>query len=909
MRKFPFIFAALMLTTLFLFAFQPPKPPQLPDPDKIKKGEEMEDKTLSPYFFVKSGDPKTDALPLLETSADVNIAGVMADVTVKQVYENSGENPLEAIYTFPASTRAAVYSMVMKIEDRTLTAKINERKKAREKYEQAKEEGKSASLLEQQRPNVFQMNVANIMPGDTIVVELKYTELLIPENGIYEFVYPTVVGPRYSEKNADSAKDRDKFVETPYQHEGEEPLYDFDLNLQLNAGVPLDYVECKTHEVNIDKTSEKEAEINLAESEKSGGNRDFVLEYRLSGGKIQTGLLTSEGERENFFLLMLQPPKRVDRQQIPNREYIFIMDVSGSMSGYPIEVSKKTIKKLLNDLRLEDKFNVMTFAGGSKVFSEKSVHAAPENIEKAVELVGRQRGGGGTRLLPAMRRSLDIPKQKGYSRTIVVVTDGYIDVEKETFDLIRNNMNEANVFTFGIGKGVNRYLIEGMARVGKGKEFVVMHPDGAEEKAEKFREYIQSPVMTDISVDFGKFDAYDTEPKKIPDVFAERPIIIFGKYKKPAGGTIKVTGTTGNEKIETEIPVNMFATKDNSNALKYLWARQKLMMLSDYNSVMQTDKMKEEITDIGLKYNLLTRYTSFVAIDTKVRNQDTTVTVKQPLPMPEGVSDNAVGGFASNLSFSSSALKAAPRMSGGPPPGNGKVMYEKMVKIEDDKKESQIKASCDEDELRKNIVYPEKAKKDGIEGKVVVRVLVDKNGKIQNKIIEHSTDRIFNEAAVEAIDKTKFEPAKLNGKPIKGWVSVPVEFKLDGISPEERKQGYMRILGEKLKMEEMESGVKYHDKLAGSGMTAKKGMRCRIEYTAYYEDGTLLTNPGGELFEYTIGLEPSVMKGIDYGVRGMKPEGKRILLIPPEMQKGSRPDIETRSGKNLIIEIYLVKIE
>ena len=193
------------------------------------QGQPMEEanKTLSPYFFVKSDDPSVDQLPLKSTSADVKVVGVIADVIVTQVYKNEGKKPLEAIYVFPASTRAAVYGMKMTIGKRTIIAKIQERKEARRQYEEAKQQGKSASLLEQQRPNVFQMNVANILPGDVIQVELKYTELLVPTDGIYEFVYPTVVGPRYSNQPAETALPSQKWVENPYFHQGESPYLYF----------------------------------------------------------------------------------------------------------------------------------------------------------------------------------------------------------------------------------------------------------------------------------------------------------------------------------------------------------------------------------------------------------------------------------------------------------------------------------------------------------------------------------------------------------------------------------------------------------------------------------------------------------------------------------------------------------
>ena len=186
-----------------------------------------DDKTLSPFFFVEGGDPAIDPLPLKDTKVEVAIAGVIADVTVRQVYENRGTRPIHARYVFPASTRAAVYGLTMTVGDVRTVARIRERSQAAREFERAKREGKSASLLEQSRPNVFTMKVANVLPGDTIAVELKYTELLVPTDGVYEFVYPTVVGPRYSDKREGQASPADEFVKAPYTRQGEAPRSDF----------------------------------------------------------------------------------------------------------------------------------------------------------------------------------------------------------------------------------------------------------------------------------------------------------------------------------------------------------------------------------------------------------------------------------------------------------------------------------------------------------------------------------------------------------------------------------------------------------------------------------------------------------------------------------------------------------
>jgi Ca-activated chloride channel family protein len=624
------------------------------------------DKTLSPFFFVQSEDSDLDQLPLKSTSADVNIAGVIADVKVVQVYKNEGNSVLEAIYIFPASTRAAVYDMKMTIGERVIRAKIKKRKEARKEYEQAIKEGRTASLLEQQRPNVFQMTVGNILPGDEIRVELFYTELLLSNEKTYEFMYPTVVGPRYSNKS-DNDAGIDQWVENPYLKEGQDPTYNFDINVHLATGMPIKDIFSPSHMVNIDYKSTDEATIELAESEYKKGERDFILKYHLNGDQITPGLLLHRGEKENFFLMMLQPPKRIQTNQIPYREYIFIVDVSGSMNGFPLDISKELLRNLIGNLQKEDRFNVLLFAAGSSVMAEKSLPATEENINKAIRLIERERGGGGTELLPALKRALSLPRSEGFSRTVVIATDGYVRVEKEAFDLIRNNLGKANMFPFGIGSSVNRFLIEGMARAGMGESFVITRPADAQKIASKFRHYISSPVLTQISYDIDDFDVYDVEPVTIPDVFAERPVLLFGKWRGNPNGAITVKGIVGQgKKYSKTINVSDYKTADRNRALKYLWARHKIALLADYNKVNPDDERVKKITNLGLTYSLLTDYTSFIAADSKVRTEGgQAITVQQPLPLPHGVSNNAVAyraatGSGIHKSLSGGVLSVAP---------------------------------------------------------------------------------------------------------------------------------------------------------------------------------------------------------------------------------------------------------
>ncbi|MGD9209794.1 MAG: VIT domain-containing protein [Desulfobacteraceae bacterium] len=605
-------------------------------------------KTLSPYFFVEDGDESLDRVPLKSTQVAVTVDAVIARVTVEQTYINEGTRPINARYVFPASTRAAVHGMRMKIGEQVVVAEIKERQKAEKTYEAARQEGKSASLLTEQRPNVFTMQVANIMPGETIEIHLDYTELLVPEDGVYEFVYPTVVGPRYSTIPADGAFKQHQWIKNPYLKattfaDKQKTSPKFDLTLNINAGLPLEDMACPSHKTEIEWQDKTSAKVLLTPSETNGGNRDYILRYRLTGHNIHSGLMLSQGEAENFFLLMLQPPKSVSPAIIPPREYIFVVDVSGSMNGFPLDTAKVLLQKLIGGLKPRDRFNVILFAGSAQILSPQSLSAEPAHLEKALKLIDQQQGGGGTELLNGLATALNLPRSEGVSRSVVVVTDGYIALEEDVFTLVKQNLSDTNFFAFGIGSSVNRYLIEGFARVGQGEPFVVIDPEQADFTAKRFRQYIESPVLTNIQIHYDGWDTYDTEPEHVSDLFAQRPIVVSGKWRGDLKGKVYITGKTGQGAFRQTVDLSRLEVMKNESALPYLWARIRLADLLDFNPESQNEEIVAEVISLGLTYHLLTPHTAFVAVDKTIRNPErASEDVKQPLPMPKGVSNLAV---------------------------------------------------------------------------------------------------------------------------------------------------------------------------------------------------------------------------------------------------------------------------
>ena len=606
-------------------------------------------KTESPYFFVKSDEPGLDQLPLKSTQVDVRISGVIADVTVTQHYKNEGQRAIEARYVFPGSTRAAVYGMNVRLADRLITANIREKQQARIEYDTAQKEGKTAALLEQHLPNVFQMNVANILPGDDIKVELRYTELLVPQSGNYQFVFPTVVGPRYNSPQSEQAQA--KWVAKPYLPAGQPSATAFNIKVQIATPIGLKEVRSTSHTVDVKKDGEgdRHASVSLRPGGKSDNNRDFILDYRLAGEHIESGVMLYQGDKangENFFLAMVEPPKQVAAQTINPRDYIFVVDISGSMHGFPLDTAKALLRELIGNLRPSDTFNVLLFSGSNRFLSPKSVPATQANIEQAIRTIQEMGGGGSTELIPALKRAYAEPKAADVSRTVVVVTDGYVSVEREAFELVRRNLSQANLFSFGIGSSVNRHLMEGLARAGMGEPFIITQPSEAQAEARRFRRMIESPVLTSVKARFEGMDVYDVEPAQLPDVLGERPVVVFGKWrgKLNAGSQVVIEGQSASGPYRNAVPVTGAAGQDAA-ALRYLWARQRIAGLSDQEALEGGDAHRQRITELGLQYNLLTQYTSFLAVDQVVRNtqpHDTT-TVNQPSPMPQGVSNLAKG--------------------------------------------------------------------------------------------------------------------------------------------------------------------------------------------------------------------------------------------------------------------------
>jgi Ca-activated chloride channel family protein len=594
----------------------------------------------APYFAVQGTDDGVDHFPMKETKVDVKLNGVIATVHVQQHYRNEGTKPINAKYVFPGSTRAAMNAMTMTVGNRRIKAQIKEKEQAQKMFEAAKAAGQTASLLSQKRPNVFSMDVANIGVGAEVDVDMVYTEFLASTEGEYEFVYPGVVGPRYG-GDANRTDAPTEWIRSPFLHAGGQSPVGFDLTVQLDSPFALNDLTSTTHKVVAQWNGPKSVKVLLDEPKQGAGNRDFILHYRLQGATILSGLTRFSANGENYFLLQAEPPQRTTNLPLPPRDYVFVVDVSGSMDGFPLATAKSLITRLLGTLRAEDRFNIVFFAGGSEVLAPASIQATPQNLQLAADMLGRVSGGGGTELLPALQKAIGMPHDESVSRSLVVITDGYVSAEDTAFKLLDEQLGHSNLYAFGIGTSVNRYLIEGLAKVGHAESFVVTSDADAARESERFRQYVSTPVLTDIGISARNVEIYDVEPRSQPDLLARRAVLVIGKYRGARNGAaIELSGVSGTGK---QVWTFALPNADTDASLPVLWARKKLERL--YLAPHANGEVRDEIKSIGLKYALLTSATSFIGVDEQLPTGDVGqgVDVKQPQPLPEGVGDAAVG--------------------------------------------------------------------------------------------------------------------------------------------------------------------------------------------------------------------------------------------------------------------------
>jgi Ca-activated chloride channel family protein len=584
-------------------------------------------------------------LPLEHTSAEITVSGMYQVGVVRQIYGNPYERPIEAVYVFPLPENGAVSRMDMYIGDRHVAGDIQERSQAVRMYQEAIQAGQTAALLEQERPNIFTQTVGNILPGDSIVIEIEYTAPVAYESGTWELSFPMVVGPRFIPQGvADASR-----IAPPVVPEGTRAGYDIELSVLLDPGMPVRWLESENHEIVAEKQGILPL-ISLAPGE-TIPNRDFVLRYRTASDGIGAGFVAHNGELGGHFMLMLEPDAVVDRSLVAPKEMFFVIDCSGSMSGQPMDVARETVRRFVEGMNPGDSFQIMRFSETASSMSSRPMPNTPENVRAGVAYINSLSGQGGTMMIEGIRAAIGYPEDPDRMRYIVFLTDGYIGNESEILGELQSTVRDnTRLFSIGVGSSVNRYLIEGLAEEGMGSSVYVGYNEDPETAVAEIYRKINNPYLVGIELDWGGLQVADVQFGGTRDLYDGEPLVITGRFLQPGTGSVEISGTLGGRPWSREVEVTLPEEGEGSEAADRLWASRRLAALrrSGYSpelSASEREDLTETMIGISLDYRVLCEYTAFVAVDSERRTQGGIAsTVEIPLNMPEGVSYQGVFG-------------------------------------------------------------------------------------------------------------------------------------------------------------------------------------------------------------------------------------------------------------------------
>ncbi len=621
--------------------------------------------------------------PLLKSDISADVQGDIATVKVTQTFANPLTHAVHAKYLFPLNKDAAVYAMQMEVGDELISAKIQKIEEAKKTFEKAKKQGKAAALLEQHRPNMYTQSIANLMPHAPIKVTISYMQSVPKIDGLYELVVPLVVGPRYQPPQAGiapaimdggervaNAKVR---ADQPYgQWELEKlPVYPLvnnidlpkviddervSIDVNLQAGMNIALVRSDTHSVAVNG-DHRQKNIQLAEG-RVVDNRDFVLRYQLAGVLTNAGMLTSTREGQGYFSLMIEPPAMPQADQIAAREMVFVLDTSGSMYGEPMEASKVFMQYAMQHLREKDYFRIIRFGNNAEEYSHQPVRATLANVQQGLEFVSALNAGGGTNIPAAIKQSFIAPPKDNVLRIVVFLTDGYIGNEMEVLKLVKENIGDARIYAFGVGSSVNRFLLDEMALAGRGFARYIDPTEDRDEVAVSLAQKLDSPVLTDIAINWGEMQVSEVTPKVIPDLFAGGSLRVQGKYAGSGKQQVKISGKVNGHQATLPLVVEVKNPQDEEQGqpIALLWARSQIADLMRLFSTptylresgVNYDTIKQEVVSLGLQFALSTRWTSFVAVSEKIVNDNAAKTpnIGVPLPKVKGVSKHAYAGHS-----------------------------------------------------------------------------------------------------------------------------------------------------------------------------------------------------------------------------------------------------------------------
>jgi Ca-activated chloride channel family protein len=617
------------------------------------KSQRQDADRLSGYLEARVGNDQV-LLPALDVDYQVQINGDLAEVTVVQTFSNPLPVAITPRYLFPLSDRAAVSALVMTVGDERVVGEFQRRAQAEATFVAAAKAGKVASLVRQQRPNQFTQRVSNLMPGMQVQVALTYQEQLRREQGAYELVLPLVVGPRFDpERTAEPLDAPVRYA--PVQGltaPAPEPGERVSVQVALNAPVPILAVDSPSHALQIERQASQQLAASLAGG-RVADNRDFVLRYQLGGDAVTAGLQSHfAGPEGGYFSLLIEPPATLADASVLPREMVFLLDCSGSMSGLPMQASKRFMRYALDGLQPGDSFRIIRFSDGATEFSRAPLPATPANIAAGIAYTEQLAGSGGTVMSSGIYQALAAPLPDGAVRTVVFLTDGYIGNEVEILKLVAAERHTARLYAFGVGTGVNRFLLESLARTGQGFARYLDPTDDSDEVARSLAARLAQPVLTDLTLDWGGLPVGSVVPETLPDLYAGQSLRVMGRYRAPAAGRVELRARSASGPVRFGLDV---ALEDAAlrPALRQVWARQavaqrmhELATPEPQRVPPQTDaQLRERVTVLGETYGLMTRWTSLVAVAARPVQPfpDATALTDVALPMVAGVSPAAYG--------------------------------------------------------------------------------------------------------------------------------------------------------------------------------------------------------------------------------------------------------------------------
>ncbi|MDR2216371.1 MAG: marine proteobacterial sortase target protein [Nevskiaceae bacterium] len=601
---------------------------------------------------VKSRDGSRVEAPLLATDIDVTVSGPVARTRVTQQFINPTDKWVEATYTFPLSDGAAVDTLKMVAGNRVIIGEIKERAAARQIYEQARTEGRRASLVEQQRPNVFTTDVANVGPGDTVVVQIELQEAVRISDGEYALRVPLVVAPRYTPaplRQEFSAADvqqgwstGEQWTATPVLDPRlDPPANPVALRVHLNAGFPLAEVKSHHHAIAVQTIDDTARDITFTPNDVNGvvaADRDFELTWRARSGATPTvGLFRERVGDADYLLAMIVPPSGAAPGPRLPRETILVVDTSGSMGGESIEQARASLLIALDGLKAGDRFNIIRFSDDMSQLFAQPVAVDAQSIATAQRFVNGLQAYGGTEMIPALRAALRDPdaNQSGIVRQIVFLTDGAISNEQQMFELIGNARGRSRIFMVGIGSAPNSHLMTRAAELGRGTFTHIGSTAQVQQRMSELFAKLESPVVTGLAAKIEGL-AVEFSPNPLPDLYRGEPVLLFAKAPQ-LHGSLSIQGSSGAQPWSAVLPLDQVR---EGQGIAKLWARRRIdgIEASAILGNIAPDESDRQILALALEHHLVSRLSSLVAVDhTPVRPANQRLTRADiPLNLPAG---------------------------------------------------------------------------------------------------------------------------------------------------------------------------------------------------------------------------------------------------------------------------------